>query len=60
MHGQTKKIYNYISYFGPPGKIYTEVPKTHYMSAGEAGRHVVDFLDLFINVSLEGQNKKDS
>ena len=36
------------------------VPKTHYMSAGEAGRHVVGFLDLFRDVFLEVQNKRYS
>ena len=40
--------------------IYTQVPKTHYMSVGEAGRHVVGFLDLFIDVFLEIQNKRYS
>ena len=30
------------------------------MSAGEANRHVVVFLDLFIDVSLEVQNKRGS
>ena len=38
--------------------IYTQVFKTHYISAGEAGRHVVGFLDLFIDVFLEVQDKK--
>ena len=32
--------------------IYSEVLKTHYMSAGEAGRHVVGFLDFFIDIFL--------
>ena len=40
--------------------IYTQIPKTHYMSAGEAGRHVVGFLDLFIDVFLEVQIKRYS
>ena len=30
------------------------------MSAGEAGRHVVGFLDFFIDVFLEVQNKRYS
>ena len=30
------------------------------MSAGEAGRDVVGFLDLFIDVFLEVQNKRSS
>ena len=37
--------------------IYTEVPKTYYMSAGEAGQHVIGFLDIFIDVFLEVQKK---
>ena len=40
--------------------IYTQAPKTHYMSAGETGRHVVGFLDLLIDVFLEVQNKRYS
>ena len=40
--------------------IYTYVPNTHYVSAGEAGPHIVRFLDLFIDVFLEVQNKKYS
>ena len=30
------------------------------MSGGEAGRHVVGFLDLFIDIFLEVQNKRYS
>ena len=30
------------------------------MSAGEAGRHVVGFLDFFIDIFLEVQDKKYS
>ena len=40
--------------------IYTQVPKTYYMSAGEAGRHVVGVIDLFIDVFLEVQNNRHS
>ena len=40
--------------------IYISVPKTHYMSASEAGRHVVGFLDFFIDIFLEVQYKKYS
>ena len=40
--------------------IYTQVSNTYYMSAGEAGRHVVGLLDFFIDVFLEVQNKKYS
>ena len=36
-------VFNYILYFGPPGNIYKQVKKTHYMSAGFAGQHVVGF-----------------
>ena len=39
--------------------IYT-YPNTHYMSAGEASRRVVFFLDLFTDVFLEVQNKRYS
>ena len=40
--------------------IYTKVKKTYYMSAGEAGWHVVGFGDLSIDVFLEVPNKKHS
>ena len=40
--------------------IYTKVKKTYYMSAGFAGRHVVDFGDLNIDISLEVQDKRYS
>ena len=43
-----------------PENIYTQVPETHYMSAGEAGRYVVGFLNLFIDVFLEVQDIKYS
>ena len=38
--------------------MYTEVPRTHYMSAGEDGPHVVGFVAFSIDVFLEVQNKK--
>ena len=38
--------------------IYAQVPQTHYMSAGEASRHIEGFLDLFIDVFLEVQDNK--
>ena len=38
--------------------IYTQVPQTHYMTAGEAGRHVVGFVYFPIDVFLEVQNEK--
>ena len=50
-------IFSYIFILDFQGNIYTQVPKAHYISAGEAGRHVVGFLDLFIDVFLEVQNK---
>ena len=55
-------IFNYISYSGPPGKhmCLSDVPKTHYMSASEAGRHVVGFLDFFIDVFLVVQDQRYS
>ena len=37
---------------------YIQVPKIHYMSAGEAGRHVVGFLDFVIDIFLEVQGKR--
>ena len=40
--------------------IYKQVKKTYYMSAGFAGRHVVNFGDLIIDVFLEVQNKRYS
>ena len=42
--------------------IYTKVKKTYYMSAGFAGRHVVDFEDLniIIDILLEVQDRKYS
>ena len=32
--------------------IYTQVPQTHYMSADEAGWHVVGFLDILYSYVL--------
>ena len=49
-------MFNYIFYFGPPAKIYKQVKKSYYMSAGFAGRHVVGFEDLSIDIFLEVQN----
>ena len=37
--------------------IYKKVKKAYYMLAGFAGRHVVDFEDLSIDVFLAVQNK---
>ena len=36
------------------GNVSTEVRKTHYVSAGEAGRRVVGFLDFVVDDFLEG------
>ena len=38
--------------------IYKKIKKTYYMSAGFAGRHVLGFGDLSIDVFLEVQNQK--
>ena len=40
--------------------IYKQVKKTYYMSAGFAGRHLVGFGDLNIDIFLEVQDKKYS
>ena len=40
--------------------IYKKIKKTYYMSAGFAGRHVVDFWDLNIDIFLEVQDNKYS
>ena len=40
--------------------IYKKVKKTYYMSADEAGRHVVGSVDLSIDVFLEVQNERYS
>ena len=53
-------IFNYIFHFGPLGKLLYKIKKTYYMSVGFAGRHVVDFEDLSIDVFLEVQNKRYS
>ena len=55
-------MFNYIFCLGPPGKhlFYTKPKKTCYMSAGFAGRHVVGFGDLSIDVVLEVQKKRYS
>ena len=41
-------------------KQYKQANKTHYMSAGFAGQHVVGFGDLSADVFLEVQNKRYS
>ena len=51
-------MFNYIFIFTLQDNIYKKVKKTYYMSAGFAGRHVVDFGDLNIDIFLEVQDKK--
>ena len=43
---------------GPPGKDLYLSPKNHYMLAGGAGQHGVGFLNFFIDIFLEVQDKK--
>ena len=57
-HSLLDTIFDYIFYFGPPGKYLYLSPKTHYMLAGGAGQDVVGFLDFFIDIFLEVQNKR--
>ena len=52
-HSLLDTIFNYILYLDLQENIYTQVKKTYYMSAGFAGRHVVGFGDLSIDVFLE-------
>ena len=40
--------------------IYKQIKKTYYMSVGFAGRHVVGFEELSIDVFLEVQDKRYS
>ena len=47
---------NNCFYFGSLGKPLYISPEAHYMSVGEAGRHVVNFLDL---VFLSGSKVKN-
>ena len=44
--------FNYIMYFEPPWKRLYLSPQTHYMWAGEAGRHVVCFLCFCIESGI--------
>ena len=50
-------MFNHIVYLGTPGKDLYLSPQNPLMSAGEAGRHVVDFLYFFIDIFLEVQDK---
>ena len=53
-------IFNCIFDFGPPGTHLQKSQENYYMSAGFAGRHVVGFWDLSIDVFLEVQNQRYS
>ena len=60
-HKQYSLLYifcQYVFFADLQEHIYTEEPKGYYMSPGEAGRHVVGFLDLFIDVFLGVQSKR--
>ena len=50
-------IINYMSFLDLQENIYKKVKKTDYPSAGFAGRPVVGFGDLSIDIFLEVQNK---
>ena len=52
--------FNYIFILDLQENMYTKVKTTPYMSAGFAGRHVVDLGDLNIDMFLEVQDKKYS
>ena len=53
-------MFNYMFYFGFQENIYKQVEKTDYPSAGFAGRGVVGFGDLSIDIFLEVQIKTNS
>ena len=53
-------IFNYMFILDLQENIYKKVKKTYYVSADEAGRCVVLFEDLSIDVFLEVQNEKYS
>ena len=53
-------MFNYFFILDLQESIYNKIKKTYYMSAGFAGRHVVDFEDLNIDIFLEVQDKKYS
>ena len=53
-------ILNYIFILHLQENIYTQVPKKHYMSAGEAGWHVAGAFDISMDVFLEVQDQKYS
>ena len=53
-------IFNYILYFGPPGK-YLYLSTKNPLSVGRRSRpRIVEFLYLFIDIFLEVQNTKYS
>ena len=43
-------VFNCIVYLGPPGTYFQKIKETYYMSASFAGRHVVGFGDLSIDL----------
>ena len=51
-------ICNYIFHFGPPGKYLWTSRENRLSAAGFAGRRIVDFWDLRIDIFLEVQNQK--
>ena len=59
-HSQLDTIFDNIFICEPPGTYLFKVLKTYYMLAGETGQHVVGFLDIFIDIFLEIQNKRYS
>ena len=59
-HSLLDTIFDYILYFGSPGKHLYLSLQTYYMSAGFAGRHVVGVGDLSTDVFLEVQSKRYS
>ena len=54
------KIFSHIFYLGPPGTHLYLSPQSHYMPAGEAGRHVAGVHDVLIDYSLEVQDNRYS
>ena len=58
--GLLDTIFNYIFILDLQEHIYKKVEKTDYPSAGFAGRRIVGFGDLSIDMFLEVQNKKYS
>ena len=61
-HKQYSLLDTISDYMNLQENLYTQVPQTRlvYMSAGEAGRHVVGFSHFFIDVFLEVLNQAHS